>query len=297
MTDLDLSIIIVAYNCRELLLRCLASLYPPGQPWPRQVIVVDNGSADDTLAAVQAAFPQVLAFPAGGNVGFSRANNLAMRRARGRYVLLLNPDTEVRPGALAELVRFAEAHPGLGAVGPRLTLPDGRLDRACRRGFPTPLNALCYFAGLSRLFPRSRLLCGYQLTYLPEHETAAVDSLCGAAMLVPAAIIEQVGPLDEQFFMFGEDIDWCYRIRQAGYPIYYHPAARVLHRKGGSGRSPRVRYEFFRAMWLFYRKHYARSGAAPLAWLVMAGIGVLGAAAVAGAWLRRLAPGRPTGAG
>ncbi len=174
------------------------------------------------------------------------------------FALLLNPDTELPPDALARMLDFMAEHPDAGIAGPKLVLLDGSLDLACRRSFPTPEVAFYRLVGLSRLFPRSRRFGRYNLTYLDPDQAAEVDSVVGAFMLVRAEAIAQVGLMDGQFFMYGEDLDWAYRIKMAGWKVYYNPAVTVLHVKRAATRhSPRAQIEFYRAMGIFYRKHYA----------------------------------------
>lgn len=247
------------------------------------VWIVDNGSRDGSARLLRESFPELQVIESARNLGFAGGNNLALARIVGQRhvgnhrddcVLLVNSDVLVEPHAIELCLRFLEAHPEAGAVGPRVVLPDGSLDLACRRGFPTPANAFWKLTGMSKRFPESRRFAGYNLTFLPEDETADVDSVGGAFMLVRMAVIDQAGVLDERFFMYGEDLDWAYRIRKAGWRVYYYPAARVTHLKSASARrqSRRMIYEFYRAMWLFHRKHYAARLFFLLNWLVMIGI-------------------------
>jgi len=172
--------------------------------------------------------------------------------------LLLNADTELPPDALARVVAFADANRDIGVVGPKLVRPDGTLDLACRRSFPTPMVSAYHMLGLARLFPKSRIFGRYNLTYLDENEGAEVDSVVGAFMLVRREAIRDVGLLDDTFFMYGEDLDWAYRLKAAGWRVYYYPEVTVLHVKRASSRqNPRSKVEFWRSMEIFYRKHYA----------------------------------------
>ncbi|MBI4498184.1 MAG: glycosyltransferase family 2 protein, partial [Chloroflexi bacterium] len=223
------------------------------------------------------------------------ANNLALRRygiasdrpdtrpagGGARYVLLLNPDTVVPPTALRDLVAFLDAHPAIGVVGPKVLRPDGRLDLACRRSFPTPAVALYRMVGLSRLFPRSRRFGRYNLTYLDPDQPAEVDAVMGACMMVRSAAIEQAGLLDERFFLYGEDLDWALRIKQQGWKVVYYPQVMVLHHKGASSRraSERSLREFYRAMLIFYRKHYAAQTFFLVNWLIVTAIYLWGTVA------------------
>lgn len=264
----DLSVVILNYNTRERLLACLnllASGDVPGSASPSaEVLVVDNHSDDGSADAVERVFPNVTLIKAPRNGGFSYGNNLGIRRAHGRYALLLNPDTLVPPGALRNLVAYMDAHPGVGACGPRLVLPDGSLDLACRRSYPSIKVALYRLLGLSRAFPRSRRFGRYNLTYLdPAHE-AEVDSVVGACMLVRRAAVDEVGLLDETFFLYGEDLDWAYRIKRSGWKIMYVPSVTIVHHKGEASRqqSTEMTLAFYHSMRIFYRKHMApRHGA------------------------------------
>lgn len=267
---LDLGIVIASYNTRDLLRRCLRSVYASEGDFTFQVCVVDNASSDGSAEMVAAEFPQARLIANDENLGYPTANNQGMRafglhddrsRARDevpRFVLLLNPDTELPPAGLARMLDFMAQHPEAGAAGPKLVRPDGSLDLACRRSFPTPVVSFYRMIGLSRLFPRSRRFGRYNLTYLDPDQVAEVDSVVGAFMLVRSEAIAQAGLMDEQFFMYGEDLDWAYRIKSAGWKIYYNPAVTVLHVKRAASRhSPRAQIEFYRAMDIFYRKHYA----------------------------------------
>lgn len=307
----DLAIVIVNYNTRELLRDCLKSIYASRGDLAFQVWVVDNASSDGSAAMVRQEFPQVHLIESPINGGYAYANNLGLRAAGftdsqrcldrppsppmsapqppdvdglggWRFALLLNPDTVLPPDALADMLAFMEARPDAGVAGPRLVLADGRLDLACRRSFPTPEVSAYRMIGLSKLFPRSRRFGRYNLTYLDEHETAEVDSVVGAFMLVRAEAIQQVGLLDERFFMYGEDLDWAKRIKDAGWKVYYNADVTVFHVKRAVSRySARAQVEFYRAMRLFYDKHYAQDTPRWLGWLVLAGIAL-------GEWATRL---------
>ncbi|NUQ37026.1 MAG: glycosyltransferase family 2 protein [Caldilineales bacterium] len=295
---LDLAIIIVSYNTRDLLRVCLTSLYASEKGGHFHVTVVDNASSDGSLEMVQATFPQARAIAAPRNGGFSYANNIGLRSygfggptpaaTLPRHVLLLNPDTELPPQALAEMLALMENRPDVGVAGPKLVLPDGSLDKACRRAFPSPQAFIYRGAGLSKLFPRSRRFGQYNLTFLPEDEEAEVDSVVGAFMWVRGQAILQAGLMDEAFFMYGEDLDWAFRIKQQGWKVLYYPRVRVLHHKGAASKgNPRVRRAFYDAMRIFVRKHYRQSTPLWLYGLIMAGISLKGQVDVGEAWLRQ----------
>ncbi len=267
---MDLSVVIVTYNVADLLNRCLTSVRAALEGLDAEVFVVDNASTDDTVASVRRQHHWVSLIASPRNGGFAYGNNLALRRARGRYALTLNPDTELPPTALRHMLNFMDQHPEAGAAGPRLVKADGSLDLACRRSFPTLEAAFYRLTGLSWLFPRSPRFAAYNLTYLDERQMAEVDSVCGAFMIVRAEVLRQVGVLDESYFMYGEDLDWAYRIKEAGWKVYYYPAIEVRHLKGQSTRqhSERMLAYFYESMHIFYTRHFAPRHSRPFNWLV-----------------------------
>jgi GT2 family glycosyltransferase len=199
----------------------------------------------------------------GKNVGFAAGNNPGIRKAKGRYIVLLNSDTEVAPSTIKTMVQFMDAHPKAGASTCKLMLPNGQMDPACHRGFPTPWAAFSYVCKLEALFPTSHLFGQYHQGYKDLRSAHQVDSISGAFFMVRREVIKKVGGLDEDFFMYAEDIDWAYRIKQAGWEIWYNPVVTVLHKKKQSGRANilkkrRVTTEiyFHEYNWLFYKKHY-----------------------------------------
>ena len=281
----DLAIVILNYNTAALLRDCLRSLQASRHQLNLSVTVVDNASQDDSVALVRNEFPDVTVIANPANVGFSVGNNVALRRLGfaepddrpsaelPRYVLLLNPDTVVPPTALAEMVRFMDEHLRSGVAGPRVRRPDGSLDRACRRSFPTPAVSFYRMVGLSRLFPKSRRLNAYNLEYLPEDAIHPVDAVVGAYMQVRAQAILDVGLLDERFFMYGEDLDWAKRIKDAGWEVWYNGGAEITHvKEAASSQSAKSRVDFYEAMWLFYQKHYRRETNWLLDKAILAGI-------------------------
>ena len=251
------SIIIVSYNTRDLLLACVESVYASeGVPEP-QVIVVDNASSDGSPGAVRDAFPRCVVIENAENTGFSKANNIGIERATGDYVLLLNPDTVLQTDVLADMTEYMENHPDVGMATCKLITGDGSLDLACRRSFPSLWDGFCRAAGLSSLFPRSRLFARYNLTFLDEDETNEVEAVNGAFMFCRREAIGRVGSLDEDYFMYIEDLDWCLRFRKAGWKVVYRPTSTTIHYKGKSGnpRSGRMIRELFKSTEIFYRKH------------------------------------------
>lgn len=257
---MDLSIIILNYKTRDLTLACLQSVFSSATSYIYEVILIDNASNDGIIPAATEQYPQVVCIANTDNVGFSRANNQGIRIAKGRYVLLLNSDTIVQPDTLEVMLHFMDENPTVGASGCKIVLPDGSLDKACKRGFPTPSASFYYAFGFSKLFPKIPRFNQYQLGYLSPDDEYPIDSLVGAFMLIRREAIEQVGMLDEEFFMYGEDIDWCYRIKEAGWVNYYYPHTQIVHHKGASSRRKpfKIIYEFHRAMILFHNKHYRK---------------------------------------
>lgn len=299
----SLAVVILNYSRADLLADCLRSIYAAPTRCALDVWVVDNASPDDSAAMVRCDFPQVRLLVSERNGGYAYGNNLALRAILGDketiyydvpssaehlplspspslslsvpdYTMLLNNDTVVPPGALDGLVDYAEAHADVGVVGPKLVLADGTLDKACRRSFPTPAVAFYRLIGLSALLPRSPRFGRYNLSHLDPNATADVDAVVGACMLLRTSVVREVGVLDETFFMYGEDLDWAYRIKQYGWRVVYYPTVTVLHYKRAASTRraiPSIR-AFYDAMRIFHRKHYAATTAAPLNALIELGI-------------------------
>ncbi len=262
---MDLSIIIVNYQTYKLTKQTIDSIISKEHPFEYEIFLVDNASPDDSLERLQKDFAReqesgLIKFMANNrNSGFAHANNLALKESKAKYVLLLNSDTVILNNALTKCIKYMEEDFSIGALGCKVILPDGSLDKACRRSFPTFSVSFYRMVGLSRLFPKSKRFGKYNLTFLDENQTYEVDCLVGAFMLVRSEAIQEVGLLDEQFFMYGEDIDWCYRIKSGGWKIVYYSDAEIVHYKGGSNNNqdePRLIREFYRSMYLFYHKHY-----------------------------------------
>lgn len=273
---MDLSIIIVNYNTCEITLNCLKSVFESELMYTYEVILIDNNSSDSSVKRIETDFPQVRLICNDQNLGFSKANNQGIRLAKGRYILLLNSDTVIAKDTLSIMIEFMDNHYNVGAAGCKIVLPDGSLDKACRRGFPTPSASFYYAFGISKLFPKHPKFNQYQLTHLDPDQDYPVDCLVGAFMMVRTEAIQQAGLLDEEFFMYGEDIDWCYRIKQAGWEIHYYPYTQIIHYKGASSRRKpfKIIYEFHRAMYLFHRKHYRKKYSFFVNGMVYAGIAV-----------------------
>jgi hypothetical protein len=285
---LDLGIVVVNYNVRDLLRDCLASVYDSRGDFTFEVCVVDNDSTDGSAGMVAAEWPQVRLIRA-DNSGYAAGNNLGLRAfgfgggsPEARYALLLNPDTLVAPRVLADLVAFMESRPQAGVLGPRLVREDGSLDKACRRGFPTPTVAFYRLSGLSRLFPRSPRFGRYNVTYLSPDVTTEVDAVVGACMLIRGQVLSEVGLLDEQYFMYAEDLDLCYRAKQRGWQVWYDADVTVLHYKGQSSRqrSTFANVQFYETMRLFHDKHFRDRSSFFSNALIHASIGLLGGWAI-----------------
>ncbi len=253
---MDLSVVIVSFNVRNYLLNCIRSVQKATGPYSVEIIVVDNASEDSSVQSVRETFPDVKLISNLVNAGFGSACNQGAEAATGTYLLFLNPDTLVGESVFTELIPFMEKTPDAGLTGCRILNEDGTLQLACRRSFPTPWVAFTRLTGLSSLFPKSPLFAKYNLTYLDEHSLHSVDAVSGSFMLMPRKVFELTGGFDETFFMYGEDLDLCYRVKEAGYKVYYQPSASIVHFKGRS-KSDRVdtRYFFYESMRIFSRKH------------------------------------------
>jgi N-acetylglucosaminyl-diphospho-decaprenol L-rhamnosyltransferase len=251
-----LNVVIVSYRCKELLRNCLQSLRDHPASGGMTVRVVDNASGDGTSEMVRHEFPEVSLIVAPRNVGFATASNVAIQTGNAPYVLCLNPDTRMTPGALDRLLDLMDEHPEVGISGCRLELENGTFDWAAKRSFPTPLSALGHFTGLG-LRHDSGILAAYRA---PDVVSGPVDAVNGAFMLIRRAALEQVGLFDEGYWMYMEDLDLCYRFAQAGWVTWYEPSVTLIHVKAGSSgpvRSPKLNYAFHYGMFRFYRQHYA----------------------------------------
>jgi N-acetylglucosaminyl-diphospho-decaprenol L-rhamnosyltransferase len=281
---LDVGIVILNWNTRDFLKRCLETVLASEGDFTYKVIVVDNASSDDSVAMVRSEFPQVELIASDINGGYPYGNNLGLK-ALGfhgpgqvdadapRYAVLLNADTEVPPDAFYCMMQYMDSRPEIGVAGPKLVLTDGSLDLACRRSFPTPLVSFYRFSGLSKLFPDHPQFGRYNMTFADPDQELEVDSVVGAYMQVRREAIEQVGLLDETFFMYGEDLDWAYRIKTAGWKVFYYPSVVIKHfKRAASRKSQRAQFEFNRAMLIFYRKHYRMTTPLWLHTLVLLGL-------------------------
>ena len=257
---IDISVIIVNYNVKELLEQCVKSIFSASSNLKVEVIVVDNNSFDGSVEFLKQKFPgnaQLKIIESPINLGFAKANNLGAKEAKGEYLLILNPDTILQEDTLERSLEFYKANKEIGALTCKLILPNGKLDLACRRSFPTPSVAVYRILGLSRIFPKSKLFGKYNLTYLDENDTYEVDAIVGAYMLIKKDIYEKVKGFDEDYFMYGEDLDLCFRIKKAGYKIYYYPETSIIHYKGESTKKSSISYvnNFYGAMQVFVKKN------------------------------------------
>ncbi len=270
--DPELSIIILNYNVRDLLLNCLDSVFhSKGQLDKWQVIVVDNASSDGSAEAVREKYNNkaVELIESKENLGFAGGNNLGVKIARAPVILFLNPDTVIKGHAIQKTLEFLLSNPDFGAVTCRVELPDGRMDYSCHRGFPTPWNSLMYFSGLSKLFPRSSLFSGYNASYLDTTKTHEIDCLTGAYLMVRKIAGDQIGWWDTDYFFNGEDIEFCYSLKMKGWKIYFYPEVKIIHYKGSSSglwktavqkvdeeRKLTTLTHGVSAMRIFFMKHY-----------------------------------------
>jgi len=271
---MHLSVIIVNYNVKAFLQQSLESLQRALRGLEAEIIVVDNHSVDGSVAMLRDKFPDIRLIANHENLGFAKANNQALELAKGRYLWLLNPDTLVQEDTAQNLIQVMEDHPDTGLLGCKILNDDGSLQLACRRSFPTPWVAFTKLTGLARLFPKSRLFGRYNLTYLDPAEDAVVEAISGSCMFARREALEQVGPLDETFFMYGEDLDWCYRFRAADWQVRYTARTSIIHYKGESAKhsSWGSLANFYKAMDIFARKHFRSSLNLPLHWILRAGI-------------------------
>ena len=251
----------MTYRARDLLRDCLRSLFEHTRLGELEVVVVDNGSRDGVGELLAAEFPGVRLIQNPENAGYARPMNQSLRAVGGRYLLQLNPDTLILPEALDTLVSFFESHPEAGICGPKVLNRDLTPQNPCRRGEPRPVAVFSYFLGLDRLFPRSRRFGEYLLGYLDPDQIHTAAGVSGSCMLIRREVVDQIGYLDEQYFAYQEDADYCYRARRAGWEVYYVPSAQIIHfgGQGGSRVHPyRSIVEWHKSYWRFYRKHLAK---------------------------------------
>jgi GT2 family glycosyltransferase len=276
MSAVDLSIITVTFNSQNEVKKWVESIEKTVSKYSFEMIVSDNSPNSETEKVVldlQKKHPELIYVNNHGNLGFSKGNNVAIKKAKGRYLLFLNPDMEVGEGTIDGALSFLIENEDAGSVTPAVYLPDGGLDDSCHRGFPTPWNSFTYFSGLSRKFPKIKIFAGYNLTYMDFTKIHTIDSLAGSFLIISRDLGEKLKWWDPDYFFYGEDIDFCYRINKAGYKIYYLPTYKALHHKGMSSGIKDVSKEKsnatnetkiwatiqrFKAMEIFYKKHYEK---------------------------------------
>ena len=255
---MKLTVVIVNYKVKHFLEQCLHSVEKAARKVSTEVIVVDNASGDGSAEYIKERFPKITLIASDENLGFARANNLAIRQSHGEYVLLLNPDTIVAEETFDDFVRFMDSHPEAGGCGAYMLRTNGSFAPESRRGLPTPFVAFCKMSGLSGMFPKSRTFGRYYMHYLDCNKESRIEVMSGAFMFLRRAALDKAGLLDEDFFMYGEDIDLSYRILKSGYSNHFLPS-RILHYKGESTQKSTYRYvhTFYQAMQLFFNKHYS----------------------------------------
>lgn len=299
MSQPDLSIIIVSYNTAKLTLETVVSIE---KNYPKEVasgvfeiFVSDNASTDGSVEALKAykkksKIQSLHILDNKKNLGFAKGNNIAVKQAKGRYILFLNPDTVVYEKTLTEMIKFMDTHHDAGAATCKVEIPQGGIDEASHRGFPTPWNAFCHFSKLERLFPKSKIFAGYTQGWKDLNSIHTVSAIVGAFMFVRRIAGEQIGWWDEDYFFYGEDLDFCYMLGKKGWNIYYVPTVAILHYGGVSSgikkqsqnittanveRKIRMQNARFDAMRIFYKKHYTTTYPALVTWAVMQGINYL----------------------
>ncbi|HEY3298764.1 MAG TPA: glycosyltransferase family 2 protein [Armatimonadota bacterium] len=271
--SMELSIIIVNWNTSEYLRRCLESIITRPFAGECEVIVADNCSKDSSAQMVRDEFPEVVLIANDHNLGYAAGNNQGIRRSSGEYVLLLNPDTEVKEGTLDTLVQFLKNHRDAGAVACRLIGPDGKVQSSCR-SFPDPAGVMFEYSKLSRLFPQSRVFGRYRMTYFDYETEVEVDQPMASCLMLTRKALDDVGMIDEEFPIFFNEVDWLFRAKQKGWKVYFTPETEIIHHGGASTRQvkPEMVRESHRSLAKFYRKHYRSRIFPPLYWFIMAAI-------------------------
>ena len=270
----QISVVIVNYNVKEYLEQALLSLQRALENISHEIYVVDNASVDDSVAHIRQRFPDVQMIECKENLGFGRANNVALELVKGEYVVLINPDTVVQEDTFTKLLTFFESHPDAGAATCKIINPDGSFSVDCRHSIPTPMIALWKVTGLSKIFPKSKIFAKYNLTYLDPDETYPVPAISGSFMMIKKRALDEAGFFDERFFMYCEDIDLCHRINHAGYKIYYVPTSQIIHYKGESTKKNNIDYivSFNKALYQFFEKYYAQKTLFFFRWIIILGI-------------------------
>lgn len=300
---LHLSIIILNFNTKDLLRDCLQSvLKSKKNSFTFEIIVVDNASTDGSAVMVKKEFVQVKLIQSNKNVGFAAGNNLALKKATGRYILFLNSDAQVKSTAFKKMINFMDSDPKIGAATAKTILVSGGMDPDCHRSFPTPWASISYFMGLEKLFPKSRFFGQYHKFYLNLNRPHEIDAGFGTFMFVRKKVLDQVGNWDENYFFYGEDLDLFYRIKEAGWKVMFYPEPLVIHHKGASSglrpeskrvtkanRETRIKTAkaSVNAMEIFYKKFYQNKYPGWLTWLIILGIKIKGFFRILSHHLRR----------
>lgn len=286
---MKLSVVIVNYNVKEELTFCLSSVQRALQDVEGEVFVVDNHSVDGSCDVVKTLFPWVTLIENAENLGFARANNIAIKKSCGEYVLLLNPDTVVEQDTFSKMLAFMDQHADCGGLGVKMLDGKGQFLPESKRGIPTPWVAFCKLFGLQKLFPKSEKCNRYYLSNISQDSVAEVEILAGACMLLRKSVLDEVGLLDETYFLYGEDVDISYRILQAGYRNYYFPETSIIHLKGASTKKLEVKsvHEFYRSMEIFCERHFTEYNRLFLLFVKL-GINVRMAFAMLGLFVRKL---------
>lgn len=285
-----LSVVIVNYNVKYFLEQCLLAVQKALINIDAEVFVVDNNSVDGSVKMVREKFPEVKLIANSENVGFSKANNQAIKKAKGKYILLLNPDTVVEDDTFSKVIEFVESHDDAGGLGVKMLDGKGRFLPESKRGLPTPAVAFYKIFGFSRLFPKSKKFGRYHLGFIDKDQVSEVEILSGAFMLIRKEVLDKIGLLDEAFFMYGEDIDLSYRILKAGYKNYYFPQTRIIHYKGESTKKSSINYVFvfYNAMIIFAKKHFSQKNAKMFSFLINLAIYFRAVIAIASRFLKKI---------
>jgi len=285
---MKLTVIILSYNVRDLLKKAVKSVYDTYGEKNLQMIVVDNASSDDSVKMMKKHFPKAKLVLSDTNTGFAAGNNLARKHTKGDVILFLNPDTEVKGAAIKKCLEILSKDKKLGAITCKVMLPNGKLDYSCHRGLPTAWNTFTYWSGLSRMFPKSAMFAGYKATHLDTNNAHNVECISGAFLMIKKDVLEKINWWDEDYFWNGEDIEFCYRVKKAGYKIWYESSEHIIHYKGSSSglwktaktkvsmeTKMRSAKSAARAMRIFVSKHEKDLGPKPLVALVKLGIAII----------------------
>ena len=283
-----LSVVILSYNVKDLLRKAISAVYGSYRDKKLQVIVVDNASSDGSSKMVKEEFPKAELIQSKTNTGFSAGNNLARKITKGDYVLFLNPDTEVGEGAIKKCLEILKNNKEIGVVTSKVLFPNGKIDYSCHRGLPTVWNTFCYWAGLSKIFPKSKLFSGYTATYLDPNESHYIECISGTFLMIKRKVLDKIDWWDEDYWWNGDDIELCYQIGKAGYKIWYEASISTLHYKGASSGLWRMHKmnvpketklasarSAAKVMNIFIEKHSDELGPWPLVFLVRIGIRLL----------------------